>query len=240
MRTVIVRALIAVLALIATANAAQERAQPAIEILHRYVQAIGGEEALRAVRTRITEGEFDNGRGLVTRYLTYEQAPDKRVTLIGTRPIDSENGSGRGFDGAGGWDKNFIGTGLRTVSGSELADLKRDADILRPLHLLDDCVSTRVGPSADSTVIACQSATSKRIRWHFDRASGLLVKQETDDASGRGTITVLFEDYRTVDRIRLPFETRINLPGATVTYTIRSVRYNEPVQEAVFRRPSSD
>ena len=41
-----------------------------------------------------------------------------------------------------GWDKNLIGTGLRTLEGPELAGIARDADILRPLHLLDECTTT--------------------------------------------------------------------------------------------------
>ena len=52
-----------------------------------------------------------------------------------------------------------------------------------------------------------------------------------------GVIRVLFEDYRMVDGIRLPFRTRVILPGATISYTVASVRHNEPVQDAVFRRP---
>jgi hypothetical protein len=39
------------------------------------------------------------------------------------------------------------------------------------------------------------------------------------------------------DGVRLPFRTRIHVPGATITYTVASVRHNEPVQDAVFRRP---
>jgi hypothetical protein len=123
--------------------------QPEIDLLHRYVQALGGEEALRAVRTRVTSGEFNNGRGLVTPFRIVEQTPNRRVTLIGTHPIDSNEGSGRGFDGVAGWDKNFIGTGLRGIEGQELADLQREADLLRPLHLHDACQTVTVETTAD-------------------------------------------------------------------------------------------
>ncbi len=213
--------------------------QPAADLLRRYVEAIGGEDALRAVLTRVTEGEFSNGRGLVTPFRVIEQAPNRRVTLIGSHAIDSKDGSGRGFDGAAGWDKNFIGTGLRVVEGDELADLKLDADMLRPLHLLDSCQSRTVEVAATESVVVCRPTSGARTRLHFDRATGLLVQQESEDANGRGPVRVFFEDYRVVDNIRLPFRTRIVLPGATITYTVASVRHNEPVQEAVFRRPNA-
>jgi hypothetical protein len=80
--------------------------------------------------------------------------------------------------------------------------------------------------------------SAARLRWHFERASGLLVEQESTDATRPGATRVLFEDYRMVDGVRLPFRTRILLPGATIGYTVASVRHNEPVQDAVFRRPA--
>ena len=212
--------------------------QPGVDLVHRYVEAIGGEAALRAVRTRVTTGEFNNGRGLVTPFRIVEQAPSRRVTLIGPRPIDSNEGSGRGFDGVGGWDKSFIGTGLRSIEGQELVDMQREADLLRPLHLLDGCQTVTVETSADRSIAVCAMPSGARLRWHFERASGLLVEQESTDATRPGAIRVLFEDYRMVDGVRLPFRTRILLPGATIGYTVASVRHNEPVQDAVFRRPA--
>ncbi len=49
------------------------------------------------------------------------------MTLIGEDAIDTESGSGRGFNETAGWDKNFVGTGLRTLDGAELAALARPA-----------------------------------------------------------------------------------------------------------------
>ena len=207
-------------------------------VLSRYIEALGGETALRAIRSRITEGQFDNGRGLETRFRTYDQAPNKRTTIIGTAAIEDAAGSGRGYDGAAGWDKNFIGTGRRALAGSELAAVAREADLLRPLHLLDDCQSPRVESDAQHDVVICQTASGTRTRLHFDRQTGLLAQQETDIGNGRST-RLTFEDYRLVDGVRLPFRTRIVLPGAAVSYTTESVRHNVSIDERVFQTPSS-
>ena len=115
-----------------TLAATQGAPLSAATLVNRYVQAIGGESAILAVTTRISEGEYDNGRGLNTRFRIVEEAPNQGVTLIGPDAIDAPTGSGRGFDGAVGWDKNFIGTGLRTLEGRELAAAARDADVHRP------------------------------------------------------------------------------------------------------------
>jgi hypothetical protein len=207
-------------------------------VLSRHIEALGGDAALRAIRSRLTEGQFDNGRGLKTRFRTYEQAPNKRTTIIGTAAIEDAAGSGRGYDGAAGWDKNFIGTGLRALAGSELAAIAREADLLRPLHLVDDCQSRPVESDAQHDVVICQTASGIRTRLQFDRQTGLLAQQETDIGNGR-TTRMTFEDYRVVDGVRLPFRTRIVLPGAAVSYTTESVRHNVSIDERVFRTPSS-
>ena len=208
-------------------------------ITRRYVNALGGEAALRSVRSRLTEGQFDNGRGLRAPFQIYEEAPNRRVTLIGRGPIESDTGSGRGYDGAAGWDKNFIGTGLRTLVGRELAAVARESDLLRPLRLIDECASARVETTADADVLECRAADGGRLRHHFDRRTGLLVKQEIDVPDRPGTVTVAFEDYRSVDGLQLPFRTRYQLPGATVTYTTTRVTHNTPVDKRVFSLPSS-
>jgi hypothetical protein len=205
-------------------------------VLKRYVDGIGGEDALKNIRTRITDGEFDNGRGLKTRFINYEQAPDKRTVLIGTSAIESDEGSGRGFDGAVGWDKNFIGTGLRRLEGPELLAARHEADISRPLHVFDPCKETTLEPAGQADVVACTSSDGTRMRFHFDKESGLLTKQET--LGSRGTTVVSFEDYQRVDGVRLPMRTRITLPaGGLVSYVSKTVRHNAAIDESVFRLP---
>ena len=223
-----IAALLAVLAM-------QPLQQPAA-VLSRYIDALGGEAALRGIRSRITDGQFDNGRGLKTRFRTYEQAPNKRTTIIGTAAIEAETGSGRGYDGTRGWDKNFIGTGLRTLIGPELAAVAREADLLRPLHLFDDCQSPRVESGDQFDVVICPTGASSRMQFQFDRKTGLLSQQETEIDAGRWT-RIAFEDYRVVDGVRLSFRTRIVLPGAMVSYVTESVRHNEPIDARVFEMP---
>ena len=204
-------------------------------ILARYVQAIGGETALRGVKNRITEGEFDNGRGLATRFKTVDEAPNRRTTIIGTDPIDGPMGSGRGFDGVNGWDKSFIGTGLRSLDGRELADAARDADLLRPMHLLDDCASTRVENRGGDDIIVCTVKAGGVVRHTFDTRTGLLSSQDVD--AGSRQIHISYEDYRFVDGVRLPFKTHIAVAGATIKYDASSIRHNQPIDPAIFRRP---
>jgi hypothetical protein len=204
-------------------------------LVDRYIKAAGGEAALRAVNSRTTEGEFDNGRGLRTRFRIIEAAPNMRVTLIGPDPIDSPTGSGRGYDGAMAWDKSFIGTGLRVLEGRELADAARDADLFRPLHLLDDCQKSTIEATGRADVVLCLGASGSVVKHAFDRRTGLLAAQ--DISGGPRTVHITYEDYRAVGALRLPFKTHIDVAGAVIKYDAATIRLDEPVDRAIFQQP---
>ena len=88
------------------------------------------------------------------------------------------------YDGTTGWDKNFIGTGLRTVTGPALLDLERESQFLAPLRLADGCVPLALDDGADP-VVTCAMADGRTTRFHFDRISGLLAQRDVDNADGR-------------------------------------------------------
>ena len=205
--------------------------------IERHARAVG-ESSLRSIRARVTEGVFDNGRGLVVRFRTFEKPPNKRVTVLETDRIEASNGSGRGYDGTTGWDKNFIGTGLRTVTGPELLDLERESQFLAPLRLADGCVSLALDDGADP-VVTCAMADGRTTRFHFDRISGLLAQLDVNTADGRGPRSAYYEDYRAVDGVRIPFRVRYGTTGSGVTYTSQRVRHNEAIDDRVFEKPKS-
>lgn len=224
-----------ILPILLVAAALLQPAETPVSILRRYVTAIGGETALGAATSRVTEGDFDNGRGLRARFRIVEEAPNRKLTLIGTDPIDSPTGSGRGFDGKDGWDKSFIGTGLRPLQGRELSDAARDADFLRPIHLADDCASTSVEATSTDNVLVCMMSDGGSVRHAFDKNTGLLAAQ--DIVNGSRKIRVIYEDYRTVGGMKLPFVTRIDVGGAVIRYQADAIRLNEPIDRAIFRQP---
>jgi hypothetical protein len=205
-------------------------------VFDAYVRVLGGEAALRAVSTRTTEGRFDNGRGLRAPFRVLEKAPNKRVTIIGSGAVSSDEGSGRGYDGRAGWDRNFTGTGLRAVEGDELQDLSREADMLRPLNLEADCRSPRIEETASTTVARCRFGHGRAATLHFARDSHLLMRQDLQLDAGQ-TVSSFFDDYRDVGGVKVPFQLRFTAPGADVTYRVERVRVNETIADRLFQRP---
>jgi hypothetical protein len=204
-----------------------------------YIRALGGAEALQAVTSRITEGRFNNGRGLEEAFRLYEKAPNKRLTTIGRESMTSPRGSGRGYDGVTGWDKNFIGTGLRTLQDRELADLARDADFFAALHLFEACSTISVdSPNDKERRVLCRLTDGRSEEYTFS-SRGLLSRKNLELPDGYGTVSLRFEDYRQVDAILVPFRTTVVLPdGNVVTYVSERVRHNAPIDDAVFVRPA--
>ena len=217
----------------------QANADPGVaSLLAAHAKGVGG-DALTAVRTRTTRGTFDNGRAQVP-FTTYEKAPNKRLTVIGTQPIDSPAGSARGFDGRVGWDKNVIGTGLREVTGRELLDLAREADWLSPAHPADACVAPPTaaapGPGGEG-VLRCDLGQGRTATFFFSAGTGLLHRRDTDEG-GRHR-SAFFEDYRLIDGIRLPFITRYVSGPSTVSYAVSRVEHNAAIDDARFAKPKS-
>jgi hypothetical protein len=86
----------------ATQTAPWKRAE-AEAIVARYAGAIGGTATISSVTSRVTRGTFDNGRGLVTPFVTWMKLPDKLATQIGRKDLaDGEGLAGRAMAAAAG------------------------------------------------------------------------------------------------------------------------------------------
>jgi hypothetical protein len=217
---------------------ASSRAEAEV-VVARYVRAVGGTAAIAAVTSRVTRGTFDNGRGMVEPFVTFVKAPDRLATHIGRKEIGDAAGSGRASDGRIGWDKNFVGTGLRDLSAAEIAEVRRTADPFRPAHLLSTCPTVEVEERRDpvtAQVLRCELPEGTE-RWYFNAATGLVDRLDVMSRAGRVT-TIFYEDYRRIDGVMTPFRERIVVPGAKITYAASSVRFNEVVPESVFARPA--
>jgi hypothetical protein len=207
-------------------------------IVRGYATAAGGAPAIAAVSSRITRGTFDNGRGLTEPFVTWVKLPDRVATQIGPKDISDSAGSGRAGNGRTGWDKNFVGTGLRDLTPAELTEIRRTADPFRPAHLLTACTRVDLEERSDPSVhvVRCESSEVTE-RWTYNAASGLVDRLDVTTRAGRRT-TIYYEDYRRADGFMVPFRERIVVPGASVTYSASSVRFNQAIPERVFERPA--
>src|SRR5262249_17720650 len=101
--------------------------EPSVDqILDKYVQAIGGRQAVGKITSRVTKGTVEvSTMGVKGEVEIFAKAPNKKLT------IQKLSGVGQildGYDGKIGWSQNPM-MGLREKSGVELAVIARASDI---------------------------------------------------------------------------------------------------------------
>jgi hypothetical protein len=171
----------------------------------------------------------------------YQSAPNKLVMLV-TLPNGS---SAQGFNGEVGWMRNPGGQG--ELKGGDLARLKRNANLARPLTLKEELLNPRVAPGQvkigeREAYQAVGQTDGQRVALFFDTQTGLLLRRVITTTTMLGQIPEQtdFEDYREVDGVKLPFVTKqFSLdPRATSTFKFTEIKHNVAVDDAKFNPPA--
>ncbi|HEV2669236.1 MAG TPA: hypothetical protein VG324_30240, partial [Blastocatellia bacterium] len=201
------------------------------EILDKNVKAVGGKEAIEKITSRSMKGSFDleafGVSGAPVEMLA--KAPNKTAMKIDVTGFGVVN---RGFDGSTGWDSNPM-TGLRELSGVELAQMKRSADFYQELNLkkhytkMEVKGKEKVG-SYETYVIEATPAEGSVEKFYFDVNTGLLVRQdgESDSPQGKMPLEIYMEDYRVVDGVKISHTVKQVNPAMTIVIKITEVKNN--------------
>jgi zinc protease len=223
---------------------AKPAALPTVDdVLDKFVKAIGGKEAIEKVTSRSMKGTFDIEAMSISAPLEmFAKAPNKNAMKIDLPNIGVVN---RVFDGATGWDSNPM-TGLRELSGAELAQMKRGADFYSELNLKKNYTKMevkgkeKVGPY-ETYVIEAMSAEGNPEKLYFDVNTGLLVRQdgEFDSPQGKMQIETYVDDYKVVDGVKIAHTMKQVNPQMTWVMKITEVKNNVEIDEAKFSKPSN-
>jgi len=227
-----------VFSLMLLSGAAQERALPsAAQILERYITAIGGRPAVERLTTRIARGRLITQAGEAPLEIR-QKAPGKIF-----RQIDSPAGgtSRNGFDGQTAWSANR--SGVREMTGPEVESIKREYSLHREIRLAEFYPKLAVEGKqsvngADAYVVAGAAAEGFPEKFYFDVQTGLLLRW---DVALRGTtIESNYEDYRTVDGVKLAFRIRhVRSDGFSWTDQWEEVRHNVAIEDSAFAMPAA-
>lgn len=226
-----------------TATRPQDKKLPkADKLFENYVKALGGNKALTRYTSRVSKGTVlivqQNVTGTVE---VMQKAPDKALTVM------TLTGFGEirtGFDGVNAWVKDPL-TGLRDMKGNELAAQQRAANFsqgnLRKSYTRVTTTGTmRVGERETYVVEAVLPNSQTPDKLYFDVQSGLLLRSDTltESPQGKFQIETYYEDYRTIDGVKIPFTLRQSLGAITFLTTLTEIRHNVAVDESVFRKPA--
>lgn len=227
-------------------------AAPAIpssdQILDKYVEACGGRAAWLKLKSRVSKGTVDLSANTSGTIDIQEKAPNRMlatVTISGSVFI-------RGFDGTVGWS-NDPKNGLRELTGDELAETRRDSDFYHPLDIrkiyskLNVVGTEKVGSQTAYVLEATPVDGRDPDKIYFDVDSGLLVRAVTQEHTPEGFETAQedFEDYRTVDGIKIAFtiHQKISNPqdNSETEFTIKfdEVHHNVDLPDSEFSKPTT-
>jgi hypothetical protein len=201
-------------------------------IIDRYVQAIGGREAVLRHKTIRSVGTFEMPAAGVKGDLSVVQATPNKMAL--TMNIPGMGQMNTGFDGTTGWSINPM-QGPRLLEGKELEQIREDAG---PAATLRGPERVRSAETIELTTMGGQSCYKVRIvsvsgRESFDCYSpetGLLVGMTQRQESPMGTVevTTLFSDWKEFGGLKTATRLRQQMMGQEQILMIDRLEFDRP------------
>ncbi len=225
----------------AAAHPERDKNAPAADaVFARYIQALGGEAAIRKTNSRVMHGQMEMANGIKTAMDVYAVAPNKRAAVV--KFPDGE--SATVFDG----ERGFLTSrhGVRPVTGGELEAQQLDGDFYFSLRLKDIFPKTRVfglekvnGQPARLVVGVREGKPP--VRLYFAEDSGLLVRmvRYVETPLGRNATQVDYADFRELNGAKVPFQWTIARPNGAFTVKLDKVEANAAVDEKRFVMPAT-
>lgn len=226
---------------LAPAPAAAQQLPPAQQLVQRYLDAVGGREAMLASQNTRTRGSFSMPAAGLTGELEVLSGKPNRVATKVTIPGlgDIRNG----YDGTTGWSLDPM-MGARLLSGAELEAAREQAD---PMANVRDPSAFTSMETVEQTTMGGQACYKVKLVWKSGRESfdcyavdgGLLVASINSQESPMGTVEVvsLLSDYRQFGNVRMPTKLTQDMAGNQQVITITSVEF-DVVDDAAFTLPA--
>lgn len=226
---------------VAPAPAAAQQLPEATQLVQRYVEAVGGREALLAPRSTRIRGTFEMPAAGLTGELEMVLAKPNRIASKVNIPGVGEILTG--YDGQTGWSLNPM-MGARLLSGAELDAVREQGD---PLVSVRDPSTYQSMTTVEQTTMGGQACYKVRVvsksgRESFDCYAvdnGLLVASVSTQDSPMGSVSVtsLLSEYKQFGNVRMATRMTQEAMGQQHTMTITSVEF-DVVDDAAFSLPA--
>jgi hypothetical protein len=208
------------------------------QVLQHFVSALGGEDELEKIRTMTLRGEMDfpdfKVGGTTTEYFKY---PDR---FSAETDVHGHGSTKLVYDGHEGWQVDPQ-NGLTQVTGADLADIQRRANIHwnLKLHELYPNIQVKSHETVDGedTWKLEASLEHSTFDFFFSANTGLLIRFDTDQHVPNGTSSVSISDYRRVGKVLFAFGAAQTAGAVRWTRKLDEVRFNEPIDDSVFLKP---
>jgi hypothetical protein len=213
------------------------------EIIHKYLNFLGGEKHLKAIHSRIDSGTYNYG-GIEFPFISYAQAPNSyRYTVSFKGKYFAQ-----AFDGKEGWKIDvFKGEKSKTLlQGSDALKMANEVDVALETPFIDykkkGYQATVTGLDTIDQKICyriCLQRTEDTALYFFDQSTGELLKKTATSKNAelnKAVLDTYFTDYTTVDGIKIPFKTVHKIKDQVVlTVTIKKCDLNQKIPDDIFK-----
>jgi zinc protease len=224
---------------------AEAKLPSAAELSEKCAKGSGGKEAWAKLQTMVLTGTVDIPTfGVSGKVEIFAKRPNKilRISNVG----DGQFIRKEAFDGQTGWESDPQ-QGLKAVTGARLEQAKMEAVFDTDVRLkevypdLKVTGRTKIGDRVAYTATAAEPG-GKTLTMYLDEQTGLRIAEDTEGPDENGTVVktnLLFDDYRSVGNVQVPYRIRIHAPNVSLEIKIEDVKFNTPVDDAKFAMPST-
>jgi len=201
-------------------------------LIDRYVQAIGGRDAVLRHSTIRYVGTFEIPAAGVKGDLNLVQAAPNKMAMLMNVPGMGQMSSG--FDGTTGWSVNPM-QGPRLLEGKELEQLREDAG---PAAMLRSPDRIRSAETVELTTMGGQSCYKVKLTYNSGREShdcyspetGLLVGtvQRQETAMGPIEVTTLASEWKEFGGLKVATQLRQQMMGQEQIIAIDRLEFDRP------------
>ena len=211
-------------------------------IVARYVDAVGGEDALRSHSSVTVKGVFGiSAMGMEGDLIAYLEAPDKMVQLIELPGMGTMN---TGYNGEIGWSDNPM-TGPSLLEGDLLAVTKEQANFYAPLEYdstypTQETVELTEFNGESAYKVRVVNASDNEMLHYFSEESGLLIGIEGEQPGpmGNAEVSIRIGEYEDFDGVLQAKSTIIETQGMEISQTLKEVIWDS-IPEDAYAVPAS-
>jgi hypothetical protein len=217
------------------------------QILDKYIQAVGGQQKLAALKSFVGKGTFE---GYDTNHLqvpmeVYAKVPGQRTQVMHIQIGDSTEV----FDGQNGWVASVDRPVplLADLPGYEQDAAKLDAELAIPVRIKQALTGWKTGfpltsiDDKDVVTVEGKGAGGTRFKLFFDQESGLLLRLLRYEPTAVGTlpIQVDYSDYRDVAGVKIPYKWVVTWTNGQSHNAFTEVQANVAIDASRFAKPAA-
>jgi hypothetical protein len=213
------------------------RAQEPSKIVDQYVKAAGGGRALSKIQTLSLEGTFTTDDGKSGTYTFDTKLPNRYYLEL----LVGEQNLIEAYNGKSAWRQNTAGE-LGTLVGPEGMQLEAAAQFYnsrlvnpKKAKIALAFVGNTPVRGKDAMQLEITTATGMKRQVFFDPQSHLIVKEAATVGGVREE--VLYDDYRTVDGVKLPNKIELHRGSDKFNIGVTRAIINGTIGERVFDFP---